>query len=81
MRELTISELDAVAGGQFNVGGNLTATITQSASITQMATTTASNSGAITAMVTGAGSASAAGAEAPAANVASVVQSNSISFS
>jgi hypothetical protein len=65
MRELTVSELDAVGGGhgrQFTVGGNfaatITQTITQAESITQSATNTTNSS---------------------ATNVASMVQSNSIS--
>ena len=75
MRELTVSELDAVAGGQFSVGGNFTQS--NFAEISQSASASATNSGAITAMATG-GSASAAGAAAAAANVSSVIQSNSI---
>ncbi len=77
MRELTVSELDAVAGGQvtFTVGGNFTQSNT--ASIIQTATATASNSGAITATATG-GSATAVGAEAVIALTSSVVQTNSI---
>ena len=75
MRELTVSELDAVAGGQFSVVGDFSQS--NSASVTQMATASATNLGAITAMATG-GSASAAGATAAAANLSSVLQSNSI---
>jgi hypothetical protein len=82
MRELTVSELDAVGGGQVTVGGNLTlGNITQmnTASVTQTVTATATNSGAIAATATG-GSASAIGAEALNAITSTFNQANSISF-
>jgi hypothetical protein len=79
MRELTVSELDAVGGGQgqLTVGGNLAQTNT--ASITQTATAAAMNSGASAANATG-GSASAIGAEALVALSSMLTQANSISF-
>jgi hypothetical protein len=76
MRELTVSELDAVARGQFTVLGNFTQSNT--VSITQTAIATATNSGAITATATG-GSATAVGAEAVINIASSAVPTNNIS--
>ena len=75
MRELMVSELDAVAGGQFSVGGNFSQS--NSATISQEADVSATNASPITATATG-GSASAVGATAAAVNINSLLQSNSI---